>query len=339
MKLRPVEQQVVVLLGASSGIGRAAALAFARRGACVVVSARDAGALTGLEREIVDTGGVALAVTADATQASEVGELARRAVARFGRIDTWVHLAGIGLWATFEDTTPEEWKRVIDVNLNGTAYSAMAALPHLQRQGGALILVSSTEALLSMPYQAAYAASKHAIHGMVKALRLELRKAGSRVSLTEVMPSGINTPLFDKARTKMGAKPTAPPPLYEPEIAADAILYAAEHAVEELVVGGSGLVMAAARRVSRGLADSLLSAAAFRLQHTDAPKGPEAPDNLEAHLPGLDLVHGSLGANARRTSAATWLQMHPKTCGALKAAATAAFILAVVSAFRPRRDA
>jgi NAD(P)-dependent dehydrogenase (short-subunit alcohol dehydrogenase family) len=339
VKLRPIEEQVVVLLGASSGIGKAAALAFARRGARVVVSARSGEALASLEREIAEAGGTALAVTAEATDPEQVNEVARRAVERFGRIDTWVQLVGVGFWATFADTTPEEWRRVIDVNVNGTAYGAMAALPHLERQGGALILVSSTEALLSLPYQAAYAASKHAIHGLVKSLRLELRKAASNVSLTEVMPSGINTPLFDKARTKIGAKPMPPPPLYEPEIAADAILYAAEHAVPELVVGGTGLALAATRRVSRGLSDSLLTAGAFRLQHTDTPKGPEAPDNLEAHLPGLDHVHGSLQAVTRGTSATTWLQMHPKTCGALKVAAAATFAFAAFSALKTRRDA
>lgn len=332
MQLKPIREQVVVLLGASSGIGRAAALRFARRGAKVVVSARSAEALEALAREIHAVGGDALAIAAEATDPAQVQTLADRAVAHYGRIDTWVQLAGVGLWALLEETEPEEWRRVIDVNLNGTAYAAMAALPHLKQSGGVLVLVSSSEALVGMPYQAAYAASKHGIHGLVKSLRLEIRHQRLPVSLTEIMPSGINTPLFDKTRTKIGSKPMPPPPLYEPEIAADAILYAAEHPVPELYAGGAGLAFASLRRVSRGLADGLLSLAGFALQHSWEPKSEDAPDNLNQHLPGHDQVRGSLEPVTRRTSATTWLSTHPGACRALTGAVVGtAAVLAVRS--------
>lgn len=331
MKLKQISEQVVVVFGATSGIGRAAAYRFARLGATVVVSGRAAEALEALADEINASGGTALAIPADATDPLQVHNLAASAVERFGRLDTWVQLAGIGLWAPFTETTPEEWRRVIDVNLNGTAYGAMAAVPHLMRDGGALILVSSTEGLLSMPYQAAYAASKHGIHGLVKALRLELRKSGAPVSLTEVMPSGINTPLFDKARTKIGTKPMPPPPLYDPEIAADAIIHAAENVVPELIVGGAGLAFAAARRVSRGLTDEVFTRIGFRVQHTDEAKTEISPDNLDEHLPGYDQVQGSLGYATRGSSLTTWLETHPNARRALKLGAVAAGLMLVGS--------
>jgi NAD(P)-dependent dehydrogenase (short-subunit alcohol dehydrogenase family) len=320
MRLKPIEEQVVVVFGASSGIGRAAALRFARQGARVVVAARSGKALEGLAQEIRAAGGEAVAISAEASDPDQVQALADQAAATYGRIDCWVQLAGVGLWALFAETTPEEWRRVIDVNLNGTAYAAMAALPHLKRSGGALILVSSSEANVGMPYQGAYAASKHGIHGLVKALRLEIRHEKLPISLTEIMPSGINTPLFDKTRTKIGTKPMPPPPLYEPEIAANAILYAAEHSVPELFVGGSGLLFSALRRASRGLADGLVSLAGFALQHTPEAKPDGAPDNLDQHLPGHDQVRGSLEPVTRHTSATTWLSTHPAACRALTGA-------------------
>jgi NAD(P)-dependent dehydrogenase (short-subunit alcohol dehydrogenase family) len=335
IKLKPIREQVVVLLGASSGIGRAAAVRFARQGARVVVSARSEEALQGVLEEIRAAGGRgAIAIPADTSDPEQVRALADQVVAQCGRIDTWVQLAGIAMWACFDETTPEEWRQVIDTNLNGTAYAAMAALPHLRKYGGSLILVSSTEGLVGMPYQAAYATSKHGIHGLIKVLRLELRKSGAPVNLVEVMPSGINTPLFDKARTKIGTVPMPPPPLYEPEIAADAILYAAENEVPELTVGGSGLVFASLRRASRGLADALLLAGGFRLQHSWKPKPEGEPDNLHAHLPGHDQVRGSLEPVTRGTSVTTWLQTHP---GARRGLALGLAGLAVLTVAAMRR--
>src|SRR3712207_2602306 len=164
MQLKPVEEQVVVLMGASSGIGRETALRFAKRGAKVVVSARSEQGLDSLVDEIRRGGGGGLAVPAEVTDFEQVKAVADRAVEEYGRLDTWVHLAAVGLFATFEQTTPEEFERVINVNLMGQVYGAMAALPHLKREGrGALIHISSVEAKRSLPFHSAYAASKHGI--------------------------------------------------------------------------------------------------------------------------------------------------------------------------------
>src|SRR3954467_960649 len=213
-QLKPVGEQVVVLMGASSGIGRESALRFARKGARVVVSARGEEGLDSLVEEIRGEGGEAIAVPAGTSEFEQVKAVADRTVEEYGRLDTWVHLAAVGLFATFEQTTPEEFERVIAVNLMGQVYGAMAALPHIKREGrGTLIHISSMGAKRSIPLQSAYCASKHGIDGFLEALRVELKHEGWPISVTQVMPATINTPFFDKARTKLGVKPVAPPDL------------------------------------------------------------------------------------------------------------------------------
>src|SRR5688500_857376 len=217
-------------MGASSGIGRETALRFARKGAKVVVSASGGEGLDSLVEEIRREDGEAIAVPADTSGFDQVKAVADRAVEVYGRLDTWVHLTAVGLFATFEETTPEEFRRVIDVNLMGQVYGAMAALPQIKREGGgALIHVSSMGAKRSIPLQSAYCASKHGIDGFLESLRVELRREKLPISVTQVMPATINTPFFDKARTKLGVKPVAPPPIYQPGIVSEAILHAAEN--------------------------------------------------------------------------------------------------------------
>lgn len=215
MQLKPIAQQVVAVVGASSGIGRETALKFAKKGAKVVVSARSQPGLESLVDEIRNFGGEATAITADVSDFEQVKAIADKAIEQYGRLDTWVHCAAVSLYATFEETKPEEFKRIIDVNLMGQVHGAMAALPHLKREGrGALIHISSVEAKRSFPLQSAYAASKHAIDGFLEALRVELMHENLPISVTNVMPASINTPLFSKARTKLGVLPMGAPPIY-----------------------------------------------------------------------------------------------------------------------------
>jgi NAD(P)-dependent dehydrogenase (short-subunit alcohol dehydrogenase family) len=175
MRLKPVEEQVMVLMGASSGIGRETALRFAERGAKVVVSARSENGLTSLVEEIQAKGGEAIAIPTEVSEFEQVKAVADGAVEAYGRLDTWIHLAAVLLVASCEDTTPEEFERVIDVNLMGQVYGAMAALPHIKREGGgALIHISSMGAKRSIPLQSAYCASKHGIDGFLESLRVEL---------------------------------------------------------------------------------------------------------------------------------------------------------------------
>jgi NAD(P)-dependent dehydrogenase (short-subunit alcohol dehydrogenase family) len=311
VQLKPVGEQVVVMMGTSSGIGRESALRFARKGAKVVASARGEEGLDSLVQEIRDTGGEAIAVPADTSEFDQVKAVADRAVEEYGRLDTWVHLAAVGLFATFEQTTPEEFRRVIDVNLMGQVYGAMVALPHLKREGrGALIHISSVEAKRSFPFHSAYGASKHGIDGFLEALRVELKHEGWPISVTQVMPGTINTPFFDKGRTKLGVKPVGVPPIYEPETVANLILYAAENPTRDLVSGGAAQALIINQRLSPRLLDAILATrAGFSPQKTDEPRAEDDPDNLYAPIGGHDTAKNGFRALSR--SLYNWLEMHP----------------------------
>jgi NAD(P)-dependent dehydrogenase (short-subunit alcohol dehydrogenase family) len=330
MQLKPVEEQVVALMGVSSGIGRETALRFAGRGAKVVVSARSKQGLDSLVEEIRRNGGEATAVVADTSDFEQVKAVADRAVEEYGTLDTWVHLAAVGLYATFEQTTPEEFKRVIDVNLMGQVYGAMAALAHLKREGqGALIHISSVEAKRSFPFHSAYAASKHGIDGFLEALRVELKHEGWPISVTQVMPGTINTPFFDKGRTKLGVKPVGVPPIYEPETVANIILYAAENPARDLVSGGAAQVLILNQRLSPRMLDAILATrAGFSPQMTDEPRSEDGPDNLYAPIPGHNTTKDGFRALSR--SLYNWLQMHPT----VKRGAAVATALGLLGALR-----
>ena len=310
MRLKPVNQQVVVVMGASSGIGRATALCFAAKGAQVVVAARSPKGLDTLVAEIRRRGGTAVAVVAEVSDAEQVKHVAHRAIQEFGRIDTWAHVSGVGLWAAFEDTRSKELERLLDVNLVGPMHGAHAALPHLRREGGALIVVSSVAAKIPLPLASVYSASKHGVAAFVDTLRIELRREGAPVSVTQILPAGINTPLFQGALTRLGVEPRPAAPVYEPELVAQAIVYAAEHPVRDLVIGGSGALILLAQRLSPRLVDAILvGRIGFEAQLSRKPKTADAPNDLFAQAADENLkVRGKYGAEARAKSPATALQ-------------------------------
>ena len=303
IRLKPLSEQVVVVMGASSGIGRATALEAARRGARVVVSARSEPALRSLVAQIEADGGSATAVVADVADVEQVRAVADRAVAAYGGLDTWMHLAAVALFAPFERTTPEEFRRIIEVNLLGQVHGAMAALPHLKRRGGgALIHVTSMGAKRAVPLQTAYIASKHGVDGFVETLRMELEREQVPVSVTQVLPATINTPLFDQARTKIGVKPVAPPPVYQPSVVVEALLHAAEHPQRDVVVGGAAKALIVGEKVAPRLVDALLVRFGFQAHDTGEPKSETAPDNLFAPLPHVDTAEDGFGDSALRHS-------------------------------------
>ena len=327
MQLKPIQDQVVVIIGASSGIGRAAALQFARRGAKVVVSGRSIEGLTTLLNEIEQQGGTAIAVPGDTADFEQMKAVADKTVEYFGRLDTWVHAAATSVFATFDKITPEEFKRVIDVNLTGQAFGAMAALPHLKREGrGALIHISSVEARRSIPYQSPYSASKHGIEGFLDAMRLELIHEGWDISVTNVMPSVINTPFYNKGRTKLGVKPTGFPPYYQPDLVAEAILHVAEHPTRDIIVGDVGKIADVLQRLSPALMDAMLLAISFKGQLTNEPKSEDAPNNLFEPISGYDRVEGDFSQLAI-PSVTDWFDRNP----VVKWGAIAAAVLGVVA--------
>lgn len=335
IQLKPVDQQVVAVMGASSGIGRETALRLARAGARLVVAARSEDALQTLVERIRAEGGEATAVRADVVDFDQVEAVAERAVREYGRLDTWVHLAGVSIFAKFEEITPEEFRRVVEVDLVGQAYGAMAALPRIKREGrGALIHVSSILARRSVPLQSPYCASKRGVEGLLESLRVELRRDGWPISVTNVMPASINTPLFDKARTRMGVRPMGVPPIYQPGVVAEAIAYAAAHPTRDIVAGGAGKGLLLGQRLSPSLMDAVMTRVGFEGQQTDEPRPEDAPDAVFEPVEGQDRSEGHFGRVALSRSLSTWLDTRPAVKRGLLAGAALATALV---ALRPRR--
>lgn len=324
IKLKPIGEQSVVVFGASSGIGRLTALEFARRGACVTVAARSETGLASLVEEIKSGGGEANYLTADAADPEAVKAVAERAYERYGQLDSWIHVAGTMLFAPFEEITPAEFKRVIEVNLLGQVYGAMSALPFLKKTGGgALIHISSVEAYRTVPFQSAYGSSKHGMTGFLQALRLELQAKKTPVSVTEILPGVINTPIWDKGRNKFKYKEKPPlPPIYHPQIVSDAILFAAENPVRDIIAGGGALGVVLAERFSPRLTDIITSLLGFN-QFDKELLPPDAPDGLFDPVPEFDTIEGRFSDQQFMSDPYTWAKTNPRKVNGFLSAAGA----------------
>ncbi|MEA5598517.1 SDR family oxidoreductase [Rivularia sp. UHCC 0363] len=324
MQLKPISQQVVCIVGASSGIGRQAALDFAKRKAKVVVSARNEVGLKSLVDEIESKVGEAKAITADVANFDQVKAIADFTIEQYGRIDTWVHAAATGVLAPFEEITIEEFQRVMDVTFMGQVYAVKAALPYLKQQGGALIHISSMEGKRALPLQSPYSAAKHALQGFLESLRVELQHDNIPISVTSILPAVINTPFYNHVLTKLGVKPTGIPPYYSPQIVADAILYVAENPTREYIVGDVGRILDVLERLSPELVDAILATVGFSGQKTNQPKSADAPNNLYAPMEGYNQVRGDFN-ELEIPSISDWLEMNPP----LKWGALAASLAAI----------
>ncbi len=302
---RPVRDQAVVVLGASSGIGRATALRFAEQGTRrIAVASRGTEALGTLVAELTALGAEAIAVPTDIADEAAVRTLARTAEERFGRIDTWVTVPGVSVYGTVDQITLDEFRRVMEVNFIGHVAAAKAAVPALQRAGaGVLIGVGSVIGHRAVPLQAPYTASKFALRAFYDALRMELAEAGSPVSMTTILPASIATPFFEHARSKTGSMPKPPPPVYAPELVAEAIVRASEHPRREIPVGDAALGFIAGQRLSPALTDVVLSVAGRPTQMTDRPD--DATDIVDTPTPGPGSVRGAYADQALTTSPIT----------------------------------
>jgi short-subunit dehydrogenase len=289
---RPLAEQVIVITGASSGIGRETAHQLARHGASLVLVARNEAALRETATEVEALGGRALVAPADVSDAEQLQRVADQAAGHFGRIDTWINGAAVATYGTVEQTTIDEIRRIIEVDLLGTLYGIKAALPYLRQTGGTLINISSVTGERAVPLLAAYSAAKHGIVGFSEALRMELDRDQAGVSVTTILPYGINTPFFNHARSKLGVLPRPTPPAYEPAAVAEAIVWAAEHPTREIVVGGAAKGVLLLQRLSPALLDRLMTMGglAFKMQQSTRPD--DGVDNLFAPAPGDYAVRG-----------------------------------------------
>ena len=324
IRLKPVAEQVIVVTGASSGIGLATAQAAAARGAKVVLAARSEAALATAVAGIEQDGGEALAVVADVGSRDDVARIADRAVARFGRIDTWVNNAGVDLWGRVEETPDDDMRRLFETNFWGTVHGARVALPHLKARGGALINVGSLESDRAVPLQAIYSASKHAVKGLTDALRAELMHERAPVSVTLIKPASIGTPIPQHVRNHTGREAKLPPPIYAPEDVADTILYAAAHPLRDAFVGSAGPIGSIGAQLLPGLTDWISARFLVDLQRGDRPAS--GVDNLHHGLAEAQVRGDHEGSTIRR-SVYTRTVLHP-----VATAATIGFTLVGLAA-------
>jgi short-subunit dehydrogenase len=309
----PLGEQVVVITGASQGIGRETALEMARRGSSLVLAARNEEALTELATQVDRLGGQAEPVVTDVADYDQVERLGQRAVERFGRIDTWVNNAAVSVYATVDDMTADEIERLVRVNLLGQMFGSKVAVSHMRpRHAGTIINVGSALSERAIPLQSAYVATKHGVQGFSEALRLELQHDRAGIDVVVVLPSSINTPLFNFARSKMGVLPMPVPPVYEPRVVAQAICHAAEHGGREIVAGGWGKLLILAQRLSPTLLDRymLQDGRSFQQQMTDRPD--DRRDNLFEASTGPGATTGAFGQHSKSSSVYTTLfELHP----------------------------
>jgi short-subunit dehydrogenase len=324
---KAIRDQVIVITGASSGIGRITAMMAAAEGARVVLAARNETNLEEVAREIHRAGGAARAVPTDVTDIDQVRRLAQAAMDEFGRVDTWVNNAAVSLYGTFDDTAVEDIRRVIDVNFMGQVNCAKVALPLLEESAGTLVCVGSVLSDVAVPLQGAYVASKHALKGWIDGLRIELRKKRSHVRVTLVKPSSMNTPLFDKARTSLGVMPRPIPPVYEPELVARAILRAAKGRERDIYVGTAGKLYSVLARVSPRAVEVHQRLTGFKGQRTDWPKPEESPNNLYEPVADDGGGHGDFTSEAKPRSVFDYVDRHSKAfwAGVLVAAGAVAW--------------
>jgi NAD(P)-dependent dehydrogenase (short-subunit alcohol dehydrogenase family) len=322
----PSGAEVVVVTGASGGVGRATAHAFAKRGAHIALLARGEKGLEDCRREVEALGGQAVCLPTDVADAEQVEAAAVRTEAELGPIDVWVNDAMATVFAAFADVTPQEYKRATEVTYLGAVYGTMSALRRMRaRNAGTIVQVGSALSYRAIPLQSAYCGAKFAIRGFTDSIRVELRHERSAVHITMVQLPGVNTPQFNWCRSKLPDHPQPVPPIYQPEIPAEAIYWAAHHRRRELWVGYSTLQAIIGTKLSALAGDIYLARTGFSGQQIQGrPVAADRPDNLLEPVPDKAATHGIFDEQAKTRSPQLWLSIHRRALGAAGVAATAA---------------
>ena len=319
----------MVITGASSGIGLVTARLAAKRGARVVLNARNKAALRRVTDEINAAGGAAFHVAGDVGNFRDVQNIADEAIRHFGGFDTWVNNAGVSIYGPVLDQSLEDQRRLFETNYWGVVHGSKVACAHLRKKGGALINVGSVLSDVSIPIQGTYCATKHAVRGYTDALRLELEEEGAPISVTLIKPSAIDTPYTRHAKNLMAVEPMNPPPVYAPDLVAEAILHCADYPERDLYVGGGGKMLAEAGHYMPRVTDKLIEATMFNFQKSDRPKPVDRPDSLYAPLSDGQ-ERGSYPGHVAESSVYTKASVHPLIAGSVIAGVG----LAVLAAWR-----
>ena len=331
---KALADQVVVITGASSGIGLATALRAASRGARLVLVARQEAVLAEVRARIVAAGGSAIAVTADVGRRADIDNVVTQATAAFGGFDTWVNVAGTTIYGLAWEVDPADSERLFQTNFWGTVHGSLAAVAHLRRKGGGLVNVGSIASDFAFPMQGMYAATKHAVKGFTDALRMELAQEHVPISVSLIKPASIDTPLPRSARNYMDREPTLPPPIYPPEEVARAIVSAIEYPQREIYVGGGGKAFSIVNKIAPGLFDVIAPAITAFEKRRDPPR--RSTSGL--HEPAAEgRVRGDAPRHVRRTSFYTRAVTRPATTFSLIAGSVALLLGSLIAGGRRRR--
>jgi NADP-dependent 3-hydroxy acid dehydrogenase YdfG len=319
-----VSGQVVVITGASAGVGRAVAHAFARRGASVCLVARGLQGLEEARHEVESFGGTAIVAQADVAEHDQVEAAAERCERELGPIDIWVNNAMATVFARFADVTPAEYRRATEVTYLGAVHGTMAALRRMiPRDAGVVVQVGSALSYRAIPLQSAYCGAKFAVRGFTDSVRTELMHDRSNVWITMVQLPAVNTPQFNWCRTRLPQHPQPVPPIFQPEVVAEAIVWAAHHRRRELDVGGSAVKAIVGNKLAPRLADRYLARTGFDSQQIPGLPVNGRRDNLFEPDPGAAATHGMFDDRARRQSVQLWANTHRSFVAASLAAALA----------------
>jgi short-subunit dehydrogenase len=304
---------VVVVTGASAGVGRATAKEYAKRGANIGLIARGPEGLEAVQEEVELAGGKGMVLPLDVTDADRLEAAAARVEDEFGPIDIWVNCAVSTIFAPFKDISPEEYRRVTEVNYHGVVYGTMTAIRRmLPRDYGTIVQVGSALAHRAIPLQSAYCGAEFAIRGFTESLRTELINNHSQVHLTMVQLPSLNTPQFNWCKTTLPLNPRPIPPVYQPEVAARAILWAADNRKREVTVGSASLGAIWLNKFFPGWVDRFFASTAYPAQQTDDPVDPDRMDNLFSPVHGDPGTHGAFDREARSHSLQFWANTHQR---------------------------
>ena len=315
-KHKELSDQVMVITGASSGIGLVTARMAAKRGARLILNARNEEALRRVCDEICEAGSEAYYVAGDVGQLDDVQKLSDEAIRRFGGFDTWVNNAGVSIYGPVLDQSLEDQRRLFETNYWGVVHGSRVACAHLRQRGGALINMGSVLSDIAIPIQGTYCATKHAVKGFTDALRLELEAEGALVSVTLIKPSAIDTPYVQHAKNLLPTEPLNPAPVYAPETVAEAILHCAEYPERDVYVGGAGKMLAEAGHHLPRLTDKVMESMMVRQQQSDRPKPANRPDSLYGPTTGGE-ERGRYPGHVAESSVYTKASVHPLITGSV----------------------